>query len=87
MFFILTSQSSPTHMISFFEDSVQKDTENPLKIGPETTIMCDGRCELHSHCATREKFSRPNEWFQEKENDQKKRMRVGAQNSLEAIFF
>ena len=87
MFSILTSQSSPTHMIFFFEDSVQKDTQNPLKMGPETTRVCDGRCELHFHCATREKFSRPNEWFQEKENDQKKRMRGGVQNSMEAIFF
>ena len=60
---------------------------NPLKIGPETTLMSDGRCEVQSHCATREKFSRPNKWIQEKENDQENKIRDGSQNSMEAIFF
>ena len=58
-----------------------------MKMGPETTEVTDGRYEVQSNCATREKFSRPNQWVQEKENDQENKIRGGAQNSVEAIFF
>ena len=58
-----------------------------MKMGPETTEVTDGRYEVQSNCATREKSSRPNQCSDEKENDQKKRLRGGAKNSMEAIFF
>ena len=74
-------------MISSFEDSVQIFDSESIETGSETTLVSDGRCEVQSHCATREKFSRPNQWIQEKENDQKNKIRGGAQNYVEAIFF
>ena len=78
----------PLHT-SFYsvEDSVQIYTQNALKMGPETTIVSDGRCEVQSHCATGEKFSRPNQWFQENDKDHQNKIRAGAQKVMKTIFF